>query len=105
MKLPLKKPPPKKPPVLPPMTIGTPPPVLPTATGGGGGGGTNMGGTMVRVVVTCGAGHEMRRTVRRTTWRRYLLVARRTWPERTWTPSEAWAWLTRTGRGGGFSAT
>lgn len=66
MKLPLKKPPPKpKPPELPPMMIGTPPlALLATATGGGGGGGTNIGGTMVRVVVTCGAGHEIRRTVR-----------------------------------------
>ena len=53
-KLPLKKPPPKpKPGKPPPMTTGTAPPLLPvTATGGGGGGGTNIGGTMVRVVVT-----------------------------------------------------
>ena len=99
-KLPLKKPPPKpKPPLLPPTMIGTPPPaLLAIATGGGGGGGTNIGGMMVRVVVTWGAGQETRRTVRRTTWRR-LDWARRTVAVR------AFAWLTRVGRGGGFSAT
>ena len=102
MKLPLKKPPPKPKPGPPPMTTGTPPlALLATAIGGGGGGGTNIGGTMVRVVVTCGAGQEMRRTLRCTTWRRYLLVARRTCPVREC----ACAWLTRVGRGGGFSAT
>jgi hypothetical protein len=105
-KLPLKKPAPKplpKPAPEPaPMTIGTPPlALLAIATGGGGGGGTNIGGMMVRVVVTCGIGQETARTVRCTSRRRYLLVARRTWPVRAW----ACAWLTRLGRGGGFSAT
>ncbi len=100
-KLPLKKPAPKPlpKPEPPPITIGTPPlALLATATGGGGGAGMNIGGTMVRVVVTCGAGaaQATRRTVRRTT-RRCLDRARRTGTVR------AFAWLTRVGRGGGFS--
>jgi hypothetical protein len=99
-KLPLKKPPPKpKPPLPPPTMIGTPPPaLLAIATGGGGGGGTNIGGMIVRVVVIWGAGQETRRTVRRTTWRRF------DWARRT-VAVRAFAWLTRVGRAGGFSAT
>ena len=100
-KLPLKKPAPKPlpKPLPPPITIGTPPlALLATATGGGGGAGTNIGGTIVRVVVTRGAWQATRRTVRRTT-RRCLDWARRTVAVR------AFAWLTMDGRAGGFSAT
>ena len=100
-KLPLKKPAPKPlpKPLPPPITTGTPPlALLATATGGGGGAGMNMGGTIVRVVVTWGARQATRRTVRRTT-RRCFDWARRTVAVR------AFAWLTMEGRAGGFSAT
>ncbi len=105
-KPPEKKPPPKpKPPLEPPTMIGTPlEPLEPTAIGGGGGGGANIGGMIIREVVTpaAGAAQATRRTVRRTT-RRWAEL-RRTALRRTDDPlCLACACWTIAGRAGGFS--